>query len=233
MPLPSEAANAGEGRHDLVLAVFDHSLDRRGGVRRRRAIFLVLFTLLLLPFPAVLAVIFGVGQVSANGSTDLEKRNGCLTAVVGAIVFLVFVSMADALRKNAFATIAWCNQMGSSDLMGFFYRSGELVDLDGSCGSSMAAGSLLLAIGVLRSEQFVKYAVFKVGYRCPKCHERGLPQFRCPGCKDLIRDLRPSIHGIWTARCDCGRVLPTTDLGGRLRLEKVCQNPKCRRRLQG
>jgi hypothetical protein len=91
-----------------------------------------------------------------------------------------------------------------------------------------AAGLTGLVLGALRLESAVKYAMLKIGYRCPVCHSCRVPHFRCHKCSALITDLRPTIYGIFQAQCgNCRAIVSTTDLGGRLRLEKVCSSPGC------
>lgn len=90
------------------------------------------------------------------------------------------------------------------------------------------AALVLLTVALLRCEAAFKYTVLKIGYACPRCHWRGVPHFRCRGCGTLVEDLRPTVYGVWQARCDaCGQELPTTDFAGRVRLDKVCRNPDC------
>ncbi len=95
--------------------------------------------------------------------------------------------------------------------------------------ATAAAALTLLLLAALWLETALKYAVLRIGYLCPKCHQCLVPHFRCPKCANLLTDLRPSAYGVWHAACGgCGTRLPTTDLGGRLRLDKVCRNDACR-----
>ncbi|MDO5581316.1 MAG: hypothetical protein Q4G69_09275 [Planctomycetia bacterium] len=60
----------------------------------------------------------------------------------------------------------------------------------------------------------------------PDCIYEGDPLYLCPYCQTLIEDLRPSIFGLFHARCgNCGKKIPASDLMGRNNLVKVC--PGC------
>lgn len=88
--------------------------------------------------------------------------------------------------------------------------------------------AVLTLIGILRCEAIVKARLHRIRYTCPACHEQGLPQFRCPGCSELVSDLAPSPYGIFHAHCaKCRAELPTLDSLGRHALPKVCGNRNC------
>ena len=190
-------------------------------------LFVVLMALILVTFLGMLAGIAGVFVLS-NATTEPDKRNGCLMIVGGFVSFVLCASLKDQLSTLAYTIVHWSNVHGSSLLKYCSYGSGaELWAWSPFLLSLLVASSLLLVTGILRCEQHLKWAFFKIGYRCPKCHKAYLPRFRCPNCKDLIPDLLPSIYGILHVRCTCGHILPTTDLSGRLGLDKVCNNPDC------
>jgi len=93
----------------------------------------------------------------------------------------------------------------------------------------VAALLTLLFLGILRTESALKAVLYKIRFRCKRCGQT-LPRFRCPGagCPIWHEDLRPTIFGLMKVRCQrCRTLLPTTDLGGRLRLPQSCGNPKC------
>ena len=84
--------------------------------------------------------------------------------------------------------------------------------------------ALLVVIGILRCESLAKAHLLGIRYTCPACHERSVPQFRCPTCATLASDLVPSRYGIFQAHCEkCQAALPTLDLLGRLALQKACR----------
>jgi Double-GTPase 2 len=87
---------------------------------------------------------------------------------------------------------------------------------------------VLLTIGLLRARALMDRSLYRICFTCPRCSHTGLPAFRCPGCKKAHADLKPSLHGVFFARCGtvrCGRSLPALNFLGRSRLEKIC--PKC------
>ena len=93
---------------------------------------------------------------------------------------------------------------------------------------AILALGVLATIGIFRCEAFTKTRLLGIHYTCPACHERGIPQFRCPGCSTLASDLAPSRYGVFHAHCaSCRAELPTLDLFGRLTLQKVCRNSHC------
>lgn len=60
---------------------------------------------------------------------------------------------------------------------------------------------------------------------CPKCyHVTGLPAYKCSGCDELHRDIRPGVLGVLSRYCACGTKLPTTVLRAGHRLQAICQN---------
>lgn len=68
--------------------------------------------------------------------------------------------------------------------------------------------------------------VFRSKTGCP--HEdcwyvNPLPAYRCHGCGEVHRDLRPGRLGVLWHVCECGRRLPTTRLRAGHRLRPVCQ----------
>jgi hypothetical protein len=59
---------------------------------------------------------------------------------------------------------------------------------------------------------------------CPRCyHITPRPAYRCPGCSELHRDIRPGRLGLLFRRCECGHLVPTMVLRAAWRLEAVCQ----------
>lgn len=83
--------------------------------------------------------------------------------------------------------------------------------------------AVVTTIGILRCEATAKSHLLNIHYTCPSCHQQGPPQFRCPQCSTLVRDLVPSPYGVFFARCaKCHASLPTLDHCGRVALKKVC-----------
>ena len=62
---------------------------------------------------------------------------------------------------------------------------------------------------------------------CMNCfHTSPWPAYRCPGCAQVHRDIRPGRLGLFTRRCECGLRLPTRASRAARRLNAVCQ--RCR-----
>ncbi|HKS48320.1 MAG TPA: hypothetical protein VJT49_25065 [Amycolatopsis sp.] len=107
--------------------------------------------------------------------------------------------------------------------------------LAGGAAIVLAGGLVLFAIwvpwallaGFLRGgDQLVRRLRGASPASCPHCHHVSpLPVFRCAGCGQTHRDIRPGrLGGVWR-RCDCGRRLPTTVLRMALRTTPEC--PRC------
>jgi hypothetical protein len=80
---------------------------------------------------------------------------------------------------------------------------------------------------LLRGAEGVWHKVLGAEASCPNCyHVTPRPAYRCRGCQELHRDLRPGRFGLFTRRCRCGTLLPTTALGAAWRLTAVCQRCK-------
>jgi hypothetical protein len=80
-----------------------------------------------------------------------------------------------------------------------------------------------LALG-FRGAEGAWHRVIRAEASCPHCyHVTPRPAYRCPGCPQLHRDLRPGRLGVFTRRCTCGKLLPTTALRAAWRLTAVCQ----------
>jgi Double-GTPase 2 len=92
----------------------------------------------------------------------------------------------------------------------------------------------VLAIGVLASEKaMISWNHIRVSCPYGPCGKPiRLPEYICPGCKIVHRDLEPGIRtGIYRHICECGASLPTTILLGRYRLAARC--PHCQTSLPG
>jgi hypothetical protein len=147
--------------------------------------------------------------------------------IVGAFCRWLFAGWYALVAAAAFTAVAACDVAASRLYFGVFVHYHVYLWSWLVLGTALlAAGLVLLAIGLLRWEAAVKYSFLKIGYACSVCHWRGVPVFRCGNraCGALLEDLRPTPYGVWQARCgSCGAWQPTTDLGGRLRLEKLCR----------
>lgn len=66
----------------------------------------------------------------------------------------------------------------------------------------------------------------RVEQHCPHCYWTFMvPGYICPACGRIHKDLVPGRTGILTARCVCGKFLPSALPVGRSRLDSVC--PEC------
>jgi hypothetical protein len=161
---------------------------------------------------------------------------GVAAVVIGAVGFWLFESWYAPVQKAADDSYASC-AAGSWFLYHDLFLGRRVYFWSWllAGGAGLAATGTLLALGLLRCETMVQYSLLKIGYTCPRCHRRGVPLFRCPGCRALVADLWPSVYGVWWASCgSCGEWLLTTDLAGRsARYEKVCRTPGCSLDLAG
>ncbi len=93
-------------------------------------------------------------------------------------------------------------------------------------GATLAGPLLVLGtVYLLRARSLLSNSLYRICYTCPHCSQTGLPAFRCPGCRTAHTDLKPSLFGVFFARCGtprCGRHLPTINVFGRNGLDKVC-----------
>ena len=93
------------------------------------------------------------------------------------------------------------------------------------CAGIMAAG-FTAGVLLLRGIEGAWHRVLGAEASCPRpnCyHVTPRPAYRCKGCSELHRDLRPGRLGLFSRRCQCGTLLPTTVLGAAWRLTAVCQ----------
>ena len=86
--------------------------------------------------------------------------------------------------------------------------------------TALFAGGLVL----LRGVEYLWHTRMHTEASCPRCyHVTPRPAYRCPGCSELHRDIRPGRLGLLHRRCECGHLLPTMVLRAAWRLEAVCQ----------
>lgn len=68
----------------------------------------------------------------------------------------------------------------------------------------------------------------RVEQHCPVCYSKfRLPDFKCPHCGKVHKNLIPGPCGVFTAMCSCGHFIPTSVISRRSRLDALCPNPKC------
>jgi len=80
-------------------------------------------------------------------------------------------------------------------------------------------------IGSIMLTDWIYCQFYKIVSHCPYCGERyTLPKYRCD-CGKFHDRLRPGIYGILKRECLCGKILPTTFLNGRQKLDAWC--PAC------
>lgn len=73
-----------------------------------------------------------------------------------------------------------------------------------------------------------------LNYVCPHtgCYQRvTLPIFVCPSCGAWHKKLIPGKYGVFRRKCECGKLLPTSPLTGRSRLDMICPNTACNKPL--
>ena len=90
----------------------------------------------------------------------------------------------------------------------------------------LAALGALIVAGVLRGVDHGLRVLRRAKATCsnPKCtHRSHLPAYRCP-CGRLHHDIRAGLQGLFTRRCACGAVVPTTVLKAAAGLVAVCQD---------
>jgi Double-GTPase 2 len=93
--------------------------------------------------------------------------------------------------------------------------------------AALALGAFAVARGLLRGIESGWHAVMKTEASCPRCyHVTPRPAYRCPGCEELHRDIRPDRLGLTARRCQCGALLPTMVIRAAWRLDARCQRCK-------
>lgn len=73
-------------------------------------------------------------------------------------------------------------------------------------------------------------------HTCPsrECAYRGLPAYVCPECDEVNEKLWPNLYGLLWHHCTrCDHKLPTLDMLGRRKLERLCGKKDCRIPLLG
>ena len=172
--------------------------------------------------------VIGGGLAFVGGLIGKDGKvagGGFLAFIVGAALAGLLQAMYSPFANSADIALRMCSDAGSYLFLGVFIGKNVCYWSWAVLGAALlVAMGLLLTIGLLRCEGTIKYSLFRIGYTCPNCHHKEVPKFLCPKCGTLIEDLGPTTYGIWYAKCGtCGSPLPTTDLGGRLKLEKVCK----------
>lgn len=93
----------------------------------------------------------------------------------------------------------------------------------------IAAGGVLVGIGLLWLVEWLRFRVGRIRYACPVGHRSGAA-FACSRCGAWEPRLSASIHGVIEAVCaQCGNGMPTSDWFGRLELPRRCHH--CHRTL--
>lgn len=178
----------------------------------------------------LLLIVGGIAAVAGLCGGRSEATGGGVVAggigLVGLVMHDHWYKPVCAAGENALASCAEAAEFLTKELFvgyGVYLWSWSVLAV-----VAVLALAILAVIGILRCETLAKTRLLGIRYTCPSCHERGVPQFRCPGCSTLASDLAPSPYGIFHARCaKCQAELPTLDLFGRLALQKVCRNPDC------
>ena len=165
---------------------------------------------------SVLGAIVFLGGLAVLISTQSKgKGAGFGLLLLGAIMLWIGVASKTWLSAAALSAFAAFNDAGACLLRSGFYGTGAyrwaLIPL---ILALLAAAGLLVTIGLMRCERLVASSASKGGRRCPSCQQVRF-HFQCPACERLLTDLQPSIHGIFSARCTCGRKVPTMELVGR------------------
>jgi GTPase SAR1 family protein len=66
----------------------------------------------------------------------------------------------------------------------------------------------------------------KKGSICTNCYSKfNIPYYICPSCGRIHKNLVPGPYGIVNRKCNCKKLIPTTNMGGRHRLSAKC--PVC------
>jgi hypothetical protein len=163
------------------------------------------------------------------GKGDEQKGGGCLGFIAALVAFYIMQAINVSWPAAADGAVRSCSSTSSYLVTEIFIGERIYLWTWTLLALELALATLLLlTIGLLRCEGIAKYSLMRIGYACPNCHRRELPYFRCSRCSMLIPDLAPSLHGIIQANCaNCGQSLATTDLFGRLKLDKVCSRTEC------
>lgn len=84
----------------------------------------------------------------------------------------------------------------------------------------------LCAWQLIRAADWSRRKVASIRMTCPMCgmKVKPYPTYRCPGCAQRHRDIRPGPYGIVCRLCRCEARLPTSLLFGAGRLAAVCPN---------
>jgi hypothetical protein len=114
-----------------------------------------------------------------------------------------------------------------SGLAGAAFAAAASFALFAAVSVTFGAASLITVgtiTGIARGAENYRRKVMRTDASCPRCYRvTPWPAYRCPGCAELHRDLRPGRLGLLRRRCQCGRLLPTMPLRAAWRLKAVCQ----------
>lgn len=176
-----------------------------------------------------LAVLAGFGDQEGEGAGCGFIVIGAIMAVVGYSLCSVFAPWYDPVWEFAFIANDAC-YFAADYLFSEVFLAYQIYLWSWSVALAalLAAAVVLLTIGVLKLESPLKRWLLRVRFSCSAadCNFSGVPAFRCDGCNKPIVDLAPTMYGVFHAQCEaCQTSLSTTDLLGRLRLDKQC--PRC------
>ncbi len=63
----------------------------------------------------------------------------------------------------------------------------------------------------------------KKGSICTNCYSKfNIPYYICPSCGQIHKNLVPGPYGILKRKCNCKKLIPTTNMGGRYKLSAKC-----------
>ena len=188
----------------------------------------VYFVCLLVPVAVALCG-FGVGILIANEAEGGVSVVGFFVSTAIGVFIALWLwgplsNLGEGVRDDSFEFAEWI-------FVGLFLNRGLWI----------AGPAIMLLYGVIVVgffvvvliaclEDLLLVAIRRNPFQCPDCNYNGRPWFRCGGCSNVIENLRPTRFGLFSARCaECGHGLPTTNMFGRWRLEKLCPASSCGR----
>lgn len=203
-----------------------------GGFLAWAGLWVVIAVLFVIVYALLIGGVLGAigGALAAFGASSEEEKGQAIgVAVLGAVAAGLGVVGAswwgnkyESVRAAGESAFESCIRTAAALITDVWIGYGIVWLVWGVFAAALVAAlGALAVIGLLRLAVWSRGPFGGVWYACPNGHRGGVA-FACHGCGAWEDDLRPSPYGLLTARCTCGRPLPTRDSAGRAGLGKRC-----------